>query len=103
MKLHKENSESLAHTLDDQEKENAKLKQRMVEPEASVIPWLLFIEPLSVVHLIEEWHTHAHKFDNITRLFNGVIFFVVEGIKTIMDLISKAFEILENVHKWVLA
>ena len=38
MELHRETGEALAHIVDDQERENAKLKKRVAELEAALSP-----------------------------------------------------------------
>lgn len=38
MDLHGETGESMPHNVDDQERENARLKQRLVELEAALSP-----------------------------------------------------------------
>ena len=54
MELNYETNESLAHTVDDQGRENYKMKQRIFELGASLSPWSLFYEPFSIIHLVEE-------------------------------------------------
>ena len=49
MELHWEISKALAHTMDDQEKENIRINRRVTELEAARILWSLFAEPLSIV------------------------------------------------------
>ena len=73
MELHWEIGEALAHTVDDQERENAKLKKRIVELEASLSPRPLFVEPLAIVHSFGESLRHAHKIDKATQLLSQVI------------------------------
>ena len=41
----------------------------------------------------------SHKIDKVTCLVFGIRSFVEESIKSHLDLISEAFDILENVHK----
>ena len=96
MELHQVMGESLAHTMDVQERENAKRKKRVEELEVFISPRLLVVETLSIVHSIEESLVHAHKKDKVNWLLSGIKLFVEECIKTIMDLIYEAFEILEN-------
>lgn len=50
----RETSEALSHAMDDQEKENVKIKQRIAKLETILIPRPLFSEPLSVAHPIED-------------------------------------------------
>ena len=50
MELHWETVEALAHTVVDKGRENSRLKLRVVELEAALIPWPLFVEPLVVEH-----------------------------------------------------
>lgn len=49
MELHWEIGEALVHTMDDQEKENGGLKQRIVELESYLILRPLFVKPFSIV------------------------------------------------------
>ena len=72
MELHRAASEALAHTVDDQEKENVKLEQRIVELEATPSPISLFSKPLSIVQSIEDYLGQSWKFDKITYLLLGV-------------------------------
>ena len=99
MELHREIDEALAHTMDDQKRENAKLKQRIDELEAPLNPRPLFVEPLSISQSIKESPSQARKIDKVTCLLSRIRCFVVESIKARANLISKTFEILENVHK----
>lgn len=101
MVLHivKATSEAFAHIVDHQERENAKLKQRIYELEATLNPRPLFVEPLSIVHSVEESPGQAYKINKVTQLLFGVRSFIIEGIKTYSNLIVESFEILENVHR----
>ena len=87
MELHRETYEALVHTMDDQEKENAELKQRIVELEATLSPRPLFVEPLAIVHSVEESPSLASKIDKVTQLLSRIRAFVAEGIKARPDLI----------------
>lgn len=99
MELHWETNEALAHYVDDQERENARLKRRVIELEAPIIPQPLFVEPLPIVHSMGKSLVQARRFDRVTQLLYGIISFVTEGIKTGINLISKSFEVLENTHR----
>ena len=77
MELHRETSEALGYTIDDQEKENAKMKQSIYKLEASLSPWPFFIEPLPIIHSVEESPIPAYKIDKVTRLLSGTNSFVV--------------------------
>lgn len=99
MHLHQETDEVLAHTLDDRERENAKLKKRIDKIEVALILLPLLAKPPEIVHPIEESPVQARKIDRIIHLLLGVIYFVEESIKERTYLISKAFEIIKNVHK----
>jgi hypothetical protein len=82
--------------MDDQEQENVRLKQRVVELEVAPTPRPLFVEPLSTLHSVEESPVQVCKFDKVTWLLTSIRSFVVEGIKTTTNLILEAFEILKN-------
>ena len=69
MEFHWETNEALAHTKDDQEGENPRLKQRIVELEAALIPRPLFVEPLAIVQLVEESPGQFRKIDKVTHFF----------------------------------
>lgn len=98
MELHWETDEALEDTMYDQERENARMKKRLVELKVVLIPHPLFIEPLSIIHSIEELLGPVHKFDKVNRFSSHDRSFVEKCITTKKDLISKAIEILENTH-----
>lgn len=58
MELHRETDEALAHTVDDQEMENSRLKQRIVELEASLNPHPLFSNPLQLSNQFKSHQTN---------------------------------------------
>lgn len=91
MEHHRETSEALFHTMDDQENENAMLKQRINELEISLSMYPLFAKPLSIVQSIEDSLSQSWKFDKISHLLLGVHSFVAENIKGKDDMISEAF------------
>lgn len=82
MELHRETDKALTHTMDDQERENDKLMQRTDELEASFNPCPLFVEPLTIVQLVEESLGQAHKIDKVACLLPRISYFVVESIKS---------------------
>ena len=49
MELHRETSESLEHTMHDQERENAMLKLRIAKIETALNPHSLLAKPISIV------------------------------------------------------
>lgn len=49
LELHKATGEALAHTVDNQGRENVNLRKRVVELKASFSPKPLFPQPLSIV------------------------------------------------------
>lgn len=53
MEIHREMDEALEHTVDTQEMQNARLKQRIVELEVVLNLYPMFVEPLSIVQPIE--------------------------------------------------
>ena len=99
MELHQETDEDLAHTVNDEERENAKLKQRISELEVALSLNPLFAKPLVIVQSVEESLSQFRKIDKGTHLLSGIRSCVVESIKARAYLILEAFEILENVHK----
>ena len=99
MELNCQTDEALARMIDDQGREHAMLKKKIVELEATLRPQALFVESLSIVHLIEEYLGHAQKIDKVTSMLSGIRLFVTEGMKSCLDLISESFQILENVHR----
>ena len=66
MELHRAIGEDLSHTMDYLEKDNARLKQRIVELEASLSLHPLFTKPLSIFQPIEN---SSSQFDKITCLY----------------------------------
>lgn len=99
MELHRETGEAFAHTVDDQKRENAMLKQRIVELEVALIPRPLLVEHISIVHLVLGFPSQAYKIYKVTQLLSRIRSFVLEGIKSQEDLITEAFETMENVQK----
>jgi len=59
----------------------------------------LFVEPLSIVHSVKESTGQSHGFHRVAWLLFGIIYSFAEGIKDKTNFISKAFEILEKIHK----
>lgn len=72
MEIHRAIGGALAHIVDDREKENARLKQTIVELETSLNPHSLFSKPLSIVQLIEKSLGQSHKFDKFKSLLSSV-------------------------------
>jgi hypothetical protein len=58
MELHRTTGEALAHTVDDQGKDNPRLKKRIAKLEVSLSPRPLFAKPLSIIHLMEVSLSH---------------------------------------------
>jgi hypothetical protein len=52
-----------------------------------------------MIQRIEEYESHASKFEKITRLLNGVCGFVVENIKIRIDITSKSYEVVGNAKR----
>lgn len=75
------------------------MKQRIAKLEATLSPRPLFVELLAIVHSFEESPSQARKIAKVNQLLSRIKSFIVEGIKICSDLIAKAFEILDNVHK----
>ena len=48
---------------------------------------------------MEESLGQTQRFDKVTQLLYGIRSFVLESIKSIIDLIFEAFEVLENTHR----
>ena len=99
MELHQKIEEALECTMDDQDRQNARLKQRIAKLEDGLNQHALFVEPLSIVESIEGSTIQACKIDKANCLLSGVSRFVEKCIKESTYLIYEAFEIVENVHK----
>ena len=99
MEIHRETNESLEHTVDDQEKENVRLKQRIDKIEVALSPHPLFVERLAIVQAIEESSGQACNINKVANLLSRIKSFVEEEIKARTYLNLEAFDILENVHK----
>ena len=76
MELHHETREDLAHIMDDKDKENTRLKKRIVELQVSLNPRPLFAKPLAIVQHVEEYMGQASKIDKITHILSRVRYFV---------------------------
>jgi hypothetical protein len=72
MELHRETVGDLVLTVNDHERENARLKKRTVELEVSLISCPLFYKPLAIVQPVEDSTIQAYKFGKITHLLLGV-------------------------------
>lgn len=81
MEIHWETNEALAHTMDDQERENIGLKKRIVKLGVALIPHPLFSKPFETIQPIEESSIQVHKVDKITRLLLRVRYFVAKSVK----------------------
>jgi hypothetical protein len=66
MEIHRATSKALAHTIDDQRKKSAHLKEIIVELEVTRNPRSLFSKPLTIVKPMEDYMSHSQKFDRIT-------------------------------------
>ena len=74
-KLYESTDEALVHTIDDQEKENVRLRKRTFELEATLNPTPLFAEPL-VVMIPNDFSNNSFKkvlkVDKAAKLLNGI-------------------------------
>ena len=99
MALHWETDEASAHTVDDHQRENARLKHIIVDLEVALSPRPLFAKTLIIIQPTEEFLGQAHNIDKITHFMSRVRSFVAESIKVRTNLIYEEFHILEIVHK----
>jgi hypothetical protein len=62
--------DALAHSITEQELENAKLKKRISELEVALSPRPLFVEPLSMMTLTNSLKKHLDRTPRSRKLLN---------------------------------
>ena len=93
LKLHRATKQSLVHTIEDQGRENIKLRKLVVEFEVYLRPFPLFSWPLYIMEMIN-FVAQNLEVDGSTKLLNGIHGFVAQKIKMRIDIIFKSQEIL---------
>lgn len=93
MELHWATDKDLAHIVNDLERENARLKQRITKLNSAINPCPLFAKPFSIIQKVQEYLIQACKIDKIAHLLSWVRSFVVESIKARENIISEALRL----------